>query len=111
MNTRRQRLRAIRAARPRRHRGRRARACARPHALFAPRLGHGPETAGVVPWGRAGLHGARKGRHRGGDLATCVVSQKHVDGTYREAYLLITLCAEILHTQYTPYLPFPKFRA
>ena len=28
-------------------------------ALFAPRLGHGPETAGLVPWSKAGLHRAR----------------------------------------------------
>ena len=37
-------------------------ASARLLALFTPRLGHGPETAGLVPWSKAGLHRARNGR-------------------------------------------------
>ena len=37
-------------------------ASARLLALFTPRLGHGPETAGLVPWSKAGLQRARNGR-------------------------------------------------
>ena len=37
-------------------------ASARLLALFAPRLGHGPDTVGLVPWSKAGLQRARNGR-------------------------------------------------
>ena len=37
-------------------------ASARLLALFTPRLGHGPDTIGLVPWSKAGLQRARNGR-------------------------------------------------